>query len=102
LKLEALAARFVAIKAAAAIIYMSDRDSHSMFADTLRGPDRNSVQIQYFKPHGPAEPVARLLWLAHDPTAQPFLPTNAERDAALNAFTSQRATGAHAAAINNM
>ncbi|HET6311667.1 MAG TPA: hypothetical protein VFH00_11800 [Candidatus Nitrosotalea sp.] len=103
LRLERLAERYKAIMAAAQIIYgTGGRDNHRMFADTTAWPDRNASQYQYVEPRGPSEPPARLLWLAHAPDAKPFLPTNAERDAALNWFTTHHSVNLiHNAAINN-
>lgn len=101
LKLESLTQRYKAIMRAAEIIYGPGRDNHRMFADTTAGPDRNSVQFRYIQPRGPAEALARLLWLAHAADANPYLPTNAERDAALNAFQTISTTAAHSAAVNN-
>jgi len=103
LKLQALAERYSAIMSAAQVIYgAGGRDSHRMFADTQAGPDRNSVQYQYVEPRGPAAPLARLLWLAYDPTAQPYLPTNRERDELVIGFAHQGiASMAHNRARNN-
>jgi hypothetical protein len=101
LKLTALAERFGAIKAAAELLYGAGADNHKMFADTKAGPDHNSVQYRYTEPRGPSEHLARLLWLANASDAQPYLPTNAERDAALRAFTYQPVSAAHSAAVNN-
>jgi hypothetical protein len=105
LRLEVLAERYKALMSAAQIIYgVGGMDTHRMFADTKAAPDRNSGQYFYVEPRGPSpvEPLARLLWLAHGPDAQPFLPTSAERDDALIGFTSQRASRIHSAAINNI
>jgi hypothetical protein len=103
LALEALASRYMAIIDAAAVIYGPvGRDGHNMFADTQNGPDKSSAQFRYAEPRGPKEPLARLLWLAHGEDAYPFLPTNAERDAALDAFQrGGHVSAAHSAAINN-
>jgi len=101
LKLQALADRYSAVMSAAQVIYgAGGRDSHRMFADTLTGPDRNSVQYQYVQPRGPAAPMARLLWLAHEADANPHLPTIRERDLALDGFTRQAASIDHSRAVN--
>jgi hypothetical protein len=102
LNLEALAERYKAIIEAAQVIYgAGGRDNHKMFAETKAGPDRTSAQFRYSEPRGPKDPLARLLWLAHAPDAQPYLPTNAERDAALDGFQSGTVSAAHNAAVNN-
>lgn len=81
--------RYEAILAAAQAIYETTpgprRDPFRIFEDTTRP--------QLFKPgtihsvrtpllvNGPTESAARLLYLAHDPDAEPFLNSPAERDA---------------------
>jgi hypothetical protein len=88
LALEKLAARYRAILDAAQLLYgLGGHDSAArMFADSTAGPDRTSNQYQYNQPRGPKEPLARLLWLAHGEDAQPYLPTNRERDKASAEF----------------
>jgi hypothetical protein len=101
LKLEELAARYRAIIEAAQVIYgASGRDTHNIFADTKADPER-TAQIQYLEPRGPKDRPARLLWLAHAHDAHPFLPTNAERDLALNGLQRGTVTAAHNAAVKN-
>ncbi len=103
-KLKDLTKRFVAIKAAAQEIYgLGGRDNWNLFADTQAHPKGTSGQYAFLEPAGPSEPTARLLWLAHDQDAKPWLPTNAEREAASDKFQ-QHGTGvstAHNVAVND-
>jgi hypothetical protein len=80
--------RYVAILQAAQAIYESTpgprRDRFRIFEDTTRPQSfRPGTYKSVGVPEtisGPTEPAARLLYLAHDPDAEPFLNSPAERD----------------------
>jgi hypothetical protein len=75
-----LRARLDGILAAAHCVQIRQKagatPDNGRFADTAVSPG-----LPHYAAAGPDHPLARLVWLAGDPDAQPWLPTLAERDA---------------------
>jgi hypothetical protein len=80
-----LAAAYAAVLEAHAMLTAGTRDVHGLFRDVHADPADNFAR-GIMEPIGPAKPVARLRYLAHEPSARPWLPTKAEQDARLDAW----------------